>query len=244
MERGGDAQLDALRPHRVVVVRAVDAEAVLVEREVHDFRVLALDFRNRAQHVTREHEGLEPKAGRELKFLDRFFGRVHRDHADAGHAVFETGEHVGVVEVVRTGRRPAQFVVAHARQRDHLEAEARVDDRVVEADLVEALVQQPRQHRGAPVEGVLGGNGPPHRNRSPVVEPLLRGHVEGAAAVAHVADPLLRHPGATDLAEVLEEHRHHLELVRVGVHDGMVEARLELTRPRRCFRHGPPSYSG
>ena len=170
VERRRDAELDALRPHRVVVVRAVDAEAVLVEDEVREVGVLACEVGHRAQHVAREHERLEPERGRELELLDRFVGRVHRDHAGRDHAITEPGEHLGVVEVVRARRRAPQLVVAHARQRDHLQAGARVDDREVEADLVESLVEQARQHGGAAVERVLGRYRPPHRYRRAVVD--------------------------------------------------------------------------
>ena len=250
VEGGGHTQVDAALPDGVVVIGAVDAEAVLVEDEVSHLGMLALHAWHGPQHVTGEHCCLQPESDRVLQLLDRLRRGVHRHDRGGCQPVVQTTEHLGVVQVEGARRRPAEVVVWHARQRDHEQAHARVDDAEVEPDLVHALVQQPWQHGGGAVERVLGGHRPPHRHGGTRIEALLGGHPERAPDVAHVGDPPVRHVGAADVAEEVEEHRHHLELVRVGIDDRMVDAFADLgqggmsVRDGRCHCSTSPDVSG
>src|SRR5262249_23598521 len=55
-----DPQLDALSPDRVIIVRAVDTETIVVI-ELGPRGWILFRFRDRAQYVGREHRGLETK---------------------------------------------------------------------------------------------------------------------------------------------------------------------------------------
>ena len=93
VERGGDAELEAFRPDRVVIMVAVEPDHVLPHREP---RGLALDLsggRDRAVHQAAEHRDLVAELlHRELELLDRLLGGVHRDDRRRGHAVAEIAE--------------------------------------------------------------------------------------------------------------------------------------------------------
>ena len=58
--------------------------------------------------------------------------------------------------------------------------------------------------------------------RAPVVA-LVDGLAERAALVHHVADELVGHVGPADVADEVHHHREHLELVRVGVDDRVID---------------------
>ena len=87
VERHADAEVLALRPHRVVVVRAVDAVHVDPLRVLRELGITVGDRGDRALHVAREQHRLEAElAHRVLELGDRLVGRVHRDRRHRHHA--------------------------------------------------------------------------------------------------------------------------------------------------------------
>jgi len=75
----------------------------------------------------------------------------------AGMTVLEPPELVGREHVVSAADGAAQPGVLHAVEP---EPGRRIDDAEVDAELVEPLVHETRQHRGGAVEHVLGRRGP------------------------------------------------------------------------------------
>ena len=151
---------------------------------------------------------------------DAFLRRVQRDHGGDGHAVGPLAVLLGgeVVEGAADGL--ADLVVLHVRE---AEADGGVEHDEVHADLVHALVQESRQHGGGAVERVLGGQGPPGRDRHALGAALVPAHRGPAAADAGVA-VALDDVGAADVLEVVEEGGHELDDVGVAVDDWMVKS--------------------
>src|SRR5512135_591744 len=76
MESRREAQLDALTPYRVVVVRTVDSEHIVNRREA--VALATPDHsRNRPSHHATHHDYLEPERLHVLELGDRFVGRMH-----------------------------------------------------------------------------------------------------------------------------------------------------------------------
>ena len=80
---------------------------------------------------------------------DRLVRGERRDDGDGLETVTVVGEHSGVVRVQGAGRRLAKLVVGVA---EHGQARGRVEEREVEADLLEASVEQLGQHHGHAVD--------------------------------------------------------------------------------------------
>ena len=161
VEGGGDAELGAALPHRVVVVGAVEAEAVDPAGGA-----VALVARRRAQHQPAEEEALEPQlAGGVVELGDGLVGVVGRDDPDGDQPVGVRAVGLGVVAVAGPGEGAAQLGVVDRHDR---QADGGVEHGDVDAQLVEAFVEQPGEHGGGPVEGVAGGHAPPAGARQAV----------------------------------------------------------------------------
>ncbi len=146
MEGGGDAQPLARLPQGVVVVEGVVAEAVDPPPRG------ALGARKRSGDRAGEHHRSQPELPhRVLELLDRLVGREARDAGDRGHPFAVVSVDLGQVAVERPGHDPPQLVSGQGR---HREPGRRVEHGEVDAELVEARLEQPREHGRGPVERV------------------------------------------------------------------------------------------
>ncbi len=172
VERHADAELLALRPHRVVVVRAVDAVHVDPLRVLRELGITVGDRGDGTLHVAREQHRLEAElAHGVLEVGDRLVGGVHRDGRYRHHAVAELGERVGVGAVQRAARA-APLLLVDVVHED--EPEARVRDAHVDPELVEPLVHELRAQRGREVARVACRRSPPRGPRGALRRPLGR----------------------------------------------------------------------
>ena len=150
----GKAEVDRFGPHRVVVVRAVDAEGVDPSPRVPLFnpdvdpRIVGRPRRTRQRtvyvagdqrHLRSERFGV-PQRG------DRFVGSVHRNERGNGEPVTVGPVLLGHELVVETAQRHALLVVGELEQSD---ARGRIQHREIDPGLAEALVVPlRRRHRG------------------------------------------------------------------------------------------------
>ena len=209
VERGRHAELDALRPHRVVVVVALERDQIEARRPVAGER--------RPSDVAAQHGNLETeRAHRVFELGDRFGGVVHRDDRGRGHAIGVRPVGIGDVAVVRTATRDAQLVVGELVGEQPF---ARIHEREVDAEFVEALRVQRGQRRRRAVERVARG---PHP-RARVLRPVRIGRIEQELALDRRPPVAVDHRRAADLGEVFEKHGRRLDGMRIGVDDRMVE---------------------
>ena len=240
VERGGDPQLEALRPERVVVVRAVDAVHVEPQGVARQLRVAIRDHAGRPLHVAGEEHRLEAEhVDRVLELLDRLGGGVHGDRRDRRETVGELTERVGVVAVERPARATTDALVLEVKEH---EADAGIDHGEVEADLVEPLVEQLGEHRGGEVARVAHRRAPEGGTRHAPVRPLGRGQPvprrrRPEGAWEQVAQCRLAGVDAL-LAEITGQRREVLDVVAVDVDDGVAETFSYGGRSRRRHRGG------
>ena len=146
------------RPHGVVVVRAVDAVGVHPERPARRAGEFVDDRLRRPLDVRRAHHRLETQLShRVVERGDRLIGRVHRDRRHR-EPVAEPVERLGEEPVERAARGATLAVVGEVHEH---EADARVHDREVEAELGQ-LVEQLGGERGGEVPRARG-RAPPRR---------------------------------------------------------------------------------
>ena len=202
-----------------------------------------------AHEAGNEHRLEAQLPHRVLQSGDRLLGSVHRHHRRRGEPVGDVGERLGVISVERPACRLAELGVLGA-QEGH--PHRRVDDREVEAELVEARAQQPGEGRRGQVEGVARRERPPRESGAPLPGPLLVGEqVPGQLQ----AERRARRRGVDRDAlgaHVCGQSRPELEGVAVGVDHGMAQPLADLRRRqgslaqtghrRRCLR--PPPVTG
>ena len=197
-----DTEVDAALPHRVVVVRAVDAEDVVVHA-----------LARRAGNVAGHEGGLEAElADGEVEMLERFGGRVHGDRGGDRDAIAQVTHVLGVVRVERPRRHVAHLGIGLAQYR---QAGRGVDDREIDAELGQTLVEQLGHEGRCPIERVAWG--------APPGNCLAADRGESQTVLGH--EPI-GHCRAADLAYVLGDMWDHLEQVSVGVDDRMIELHL------------------
>src|SRR5215472_9516946 len=152
MESRSDFQLHALCPDRIVVIDAIDAVVVEPIKATLDFRVLALERRNRTAGRGRQHNRFHSQ---HLYYVfqlgDRLLGRVHRNHRYGCQSIAEFAEDLGVIHVKGAAYRLAQLPIP---QFGGEHAEARVDDREIKAELIHPAMQQTRKRAGGTVKRV------------------------------------------------------------------------------------------
>jgi hypothetical protein len=238
------AELQALRPHRVVVVLAVDAEGVqALARARPPVRNPLRGRRGRGADgpvdEAGDHHRLEAQlADGVLELVERLGGRVHRDLCHRSHAL-RVGEVDLRVEGVEGAAGDAAHLVVADRQRG--ESPAGVEDGEVEAQGVEPLVEEPRQVRGGAVEGGGRRKAPPGRPGGPELAASRLGQraprpqhhvVEVHAARGLEARGQVAAAGVLDeVEEEGSEHRERLDHVAVRVDHRMVETRAHALGP-------------
>ena len=198
VEARRDAQLAELRPHRVVVVLAVDGDRVVPLDELRGLRVL-LDERGdgAADQAAHHHDPIAELARRELELLDRLLGRVHRDDGRGNEAIAVRAELVHREHVVGAAEGAPQLV---RRQAVVAEPGGRIDHGEVEPEVVQALVEEARHHRGRAVQRVLGRQEPERLLPDPAAAALGHGHASelgmralaSASASTAVSPPIRR----------------------------------------------------
>src|SRR5206468_5869158 len=97
------------------------------------------------------------------------------------------------------------------------QARGRIDDREVAAELVEALVEQARHHRGRAVERVAGLAGPEAWLGETPAPPLGERHAQRVLRGLHRGVEPIGSPVATDLSHALAEDGIALDPVAVAV---------------------------
>src|SRR5258708_31351776 len=104
MEGRRDSEFLALRPHRIVIVLAVEAEGVHPVSEARRFGPSLGGIWNRPARVARHHHRFESKlAHGKFKLGDRFGRRMHRDERGWREALFEAAKGLGLHLIERAG---------------------------------------------------------------------------------------------------------------------------------------------
>jgi len=123
-----------------------------------NFRVDAFGARPRPPDPAAEHTDLGAELlGDEFELLDCLVRRVHRDHGGRGQPVAEVAEIIRSDDIEAADHRAPGLLVVDARD---AQTRGRIDDAEVDPQLVEAVVQHPRHHRGGAVARI-GGLAPP-----------------------------------------------------------------------------------
>ena len=223
--RGGrDAQLDALRPERVVVELRVEREVVDPVGEVAQRRIVSLHRLQRAVHEARDHRDLQiERVDRVLQLLDGLGRGEHRDRCGRRHPVRVFAVELGHHRILGAAAGASNVLLGLVEEE---EPEGRVDDGEVEPQLVEPLAQQPGQHGCGPVEGIPRRN-PPERRPGGAMDPAFLGGERVPApvlALARALEVVLDHLRACRLLQEVQEHRDVLQHMAVAVHDRVVQS--------------------
>ena len=158
-----------------------------------------------------EHDRLETEFdNRVVKLAQGFVGREGWDDRYGFEPVPVPVEDLGIVPIERPRPCPADFVVGVRQQ---WQTEARIEQRIVDPDLIESSVQQFGQRHGHSVECVLGRKAVEHT------------HWEEASleAVLAEATQAFEHLAASLFPDDVVDEGQKLEQVPVTVHDWMVE---------------------
>ena len=106
----------------------------------------------------------------------------------------------------------------------------------VETKLIEALVEQAREHGSRPVEGIAGGDAPPGRLGDAVAfAHLVADSLERLTAV-HEGIEALRHRLVGQIDQQVPYEGEELDQVSVAVDDGMLELGPDVPEPRPTVR--------
>ena len=224
VKRGRDPEVGALPPDRIVVVGAVEADDVV------PLARLGPSLHGPFDHAV-QHDHLHAQfADGVLELCKGLVRRVHGDHGGGGHAVCIRREQLRLVTVEGSACRDAGLVV---RVAGHAEAGRRKEDREVDAELRQALVEELRHHGGGAITGVFRGC-TPERLLGDVFRTALRDvHRQRTAdACAPGAQSAHRRLAADPLHGLLH-HRTELQPVAIGIDHRMPEARAQIG----CLRH-------
>ena len=216
MEGRGDAELGAPSPQRVVIVERPVAESVHPVRQ-------RTTFGNRAGDGPAQHD--RPKTEIDHGVLELGQRLLRCERGDARYRdqpVGVGGVLLGQVGVERGRHGLAQLGIADV---DGDEAVGRVQDGDVEAELVEPLVEQAREHRSRPVEGVTRGDAPP-RGLDDAKAPahLFVDSLERPTAVDDGVEAL-RHRFAGQVDQQVPDEGKEFDQVSVAVDDRVVQLR-------------------
>jgi hypothetical protein len=226
VERRRDAELEALRPDRVVIVFAVEPDDVVPYRKAGGLAFHLAAGLDRAVHQAAEHRDLVAELlDGVVELLDRLLRRVHGDDRRRGHTIGKGAEIFGRDDIVGAASGAARLAIADAR---HPQTAGRIDDCEIEPDLVEALIEEPRKNRSREVARILGRMGPERLLADTAPPPLLDRHRQHAARAAADRAPAAHRGLAADLAQLLGEDGPVFDPVAVGVDNRVVEAGFDL----------------
>ena len=156
-----------------------------------------------------------------MQLGDGLGGVGHRDHRHRLEPVAQPVEHLHGVAVERAREDRPQL---RRRRQSGEEPVGGVQDGVVEAELVEPLVQQRWNRACRAVERVAGRDRPPAGPEDAAPPPLFPwGELEHPGPAAHHLVQTLRGVLTGEVHNVVAHERHELDLVAVGVDHGMVE---------------------
>ena len=141
--------------------------------------------------------------------------------------VAETAEILGRDDVVGADHSAPRRVVLDARQ---AQPGGRIDNHKVEAQLVEAVVEQLRHHRRGAVERVFRLAAPEGLLTQTLIAALGDRHREQLAGRPHRLQKAVRGQIAADLTHLVAEHRIVFDPMPVAIDDWMVDFRTDLFR--------------
>jgi len=150
---------------------------------------------------------------------------VHRDDRSRGQPVAETLKVIGRDDVVGADHGAPRRVIGYARK---AQPGGRVDDREIETDLVEAIVEQPRHHRGGAVECVFRLASPEGLLGDALVPPFGDRQRQRLAGRRHCLQKAVCRQIAADFAHLFAEHRIVFDPMPVAVDDRVVDFRTDL----------------
>ncbi len=227
VEGHGEPERASAPPDRVVVVGAVESEAVEPGPLAgHQERArLVVGLGDRAHHALRKRDDLEALRGAVIEGRERLLWRVHRDDAGDRQAIGVRSIGLGVEGVEAAADALPELVVVDPGDPEALR---RIEDRVVDAELGESLVEQRRQDGGREVARVLRRRRPPRALRRPRREPPRRIGVHDPCERRLPRLPALEEPRTERLAEERQHRGHVLEHMPVGVDHGMAEPTTDL----------------
>jgi hypothetical protein len=186
------------------------------------------DRRHLTGHAAAEHADLRAQLlGHEFELGNRFVRGVHRDDRRRRQPVAEAAEVIGRDDIIGADHGAAGRVVLDARQ---AQTGGRVNDDKIQAELVEAVVEQFRHHRGGAVEGVFRLACPERLLADALLAAFGDRHRQILAGRPHRPQKPVRGEIAADLAHLVAEHRIVFDPMPVAIDDRMVDFRPDLFR--------------
>src|SRR5215472_1025435 len=159
MKRRCDAELLALSPKWVVVVIAVDSIYVQSVREPSNFTIFSSNHRNWPLHKAGDHRAFHPKLfDRVFELFNCFLGRVHGNDGGRRQTIAESRSHIRAHSIQRAARRTPELLVFYPDQR---KPNRSVEDRIIESEFIQSVIQQPGQHSGGMIRRIGGRHSPP-----------------------------------------------------------------------------------
>ena len=154
-----DAQFLALRPHRVVIVLAVESNGIVPTRKACRWWHFARDRLDRTPHQAGHHHHFEPQLShRVFQLRDRLIGRIHRNHRRRRHPVRERAKLLRDIGIEGAAGRATRIGVGIKRDP---QCASGIQHREVQAQLVQTLVKQAREQRSGAIDRVRGRKRPP-----------------------------------------------------------------------------------
>ncbi len=191
-----------------------------------------LRARRGPQHEPTEQERSQPeRAVGVLELGDCFLRCVRRDDPHGAQAIAVRRVALRVVPIACPRQRATHLVVVECHRH---QTQRRVQQREVDADVVEALVQQLRQHRGGAIERVHTRQRPPSRTAVTHGAPSRIVHcAHERRAADHLVEPA-RDVVAGLVGNQIPHQRHELDAMTVGVDHGVIESSANCPRAGRA----------
>ena len=223
MKRRRDSQLDAFRPHRIVVVLAVESDHVEPGRESRRVRRPGRHRRYLPPHHARHHHDFQPELLHHvLEFRARLLGSMHRDHRGGRHAVGKFSEKFRDEPVERAAGRAARFVVGMKR---NAEPGGRIEHGEIHSEFVEPFVEQARQELGRAIASVPGRQRPECLLRAPSALAFLLRRCQPFRDAAVERAKSFDRAASAEFFQLLDDDWPELQPMPVGVDHRMLETR-------------------